>query len=63
MKKAHYIIRDLVTGNYWNKHLQMFGDIFFAYKMGVQNEIVHDKEFQKTRLVAQEGIELVKVYK
>ena len=60
--KAYYVIRDLVTLGYWDKHEQAFRGIYYAYKMNINSEPAFDTSFQKAREESQAGVELIKVY-
>jgi len=62
MEGTYYVIRDLLSGGFWDSHEQGFGDINHAYKIDVDLELAFNDEFQKARKKSQCGVELVRVY-
>ena len=62
MQKTYYIIRDLLSGGFWDSHEQRFRGINYAYKIDVDWELAFNDEFQKAREKSQCGVELVRVY-
>lgn len=44
MKKTYYIIRDLLSGGFWDSYEQRFRGINYAYKIDVDWELAFNTE-------------------
>jgi hypothetical protein len=62
MEESYYVIRDLLSGGFWNDYEKKFEGINYAYKLDLDWELAFNDEFQKARKASKCGVELVRVY-